>query len=82
MPPKTLIADETGLSRRSIAKHIAGYKTHPEFGRELEQHKYMGIKVLSSVFKLATDGNLKAAPLPQAFLLFRCHKAHVLPADK
>ncbi|MEP6614188.1 MAG: hypothetical protein ABJA76_19930 [Mucilaginibacter sp.] len=63
MPPKTLIAEETGLSRRTIAKHIAGYKTHPEFGRELEQFKYMGTKVLSSVFKLATNGDVKAARL-------------------
>jgi len=63
MPPKTLIAEETGLSRRTIRKHIEGYKTHPEFRRELEQFKYMGTKVLSSVFNLASSGDVKAARL-------------------
>jgi hypothetical protein len=63
MPPKTLIAEETGLSRPTIAKHLEGYKTHPEFRRELEQYKYMGTKVLSSIFKLASDGDVKAARL-------------------
>lgn len=63
MPPKTLIAEETGLSRPTIVKHIAGYKTHPQFKQELEQFKYMGTKILSSVFKLASDGDVKAARL-------------------
>ena len=63
MPPKSLIAQETGLSRATIAKHIAGYKAHPQFRQELEQYKYMGTKVLSSVFKLASDGDVKAARL-------------------
>ena len=63
MPPKTLISKETGLSRHTIAKHIAGYKTHPQFSQELEQNKYMGTRILSSIFKLASDSDVKAARL-------------------
>jgi len=63
MPPKSLIAEETGLSRQTVTKHIAGYKTHPEFRKEIEQFKFMATKILSSVFKLASNGDVKASRL-------------------
>ena len=63
MPPKNAIAAATGISRQTVAKHLAAYKTHPEFIAEIEQFKYMVPKVLANVFKFAGNGDMKAARL-------------------
>lgn len=63
MPPKTVIAAETGLSRQTVAKHFATYKTHPEYAAEMEQFKFMSPKVLAGIFKFALNGDMRAARL-------------------
>ena len=40
MPDKTAIAEETGLSRQTIAKHLKDYKAHPEYAAEMDRFKY------------------------------------------
>jgi predicted transcriptional regulator len=63
MPPISVITEETGLSRQTVAKHLKEYKTHPEFMAEIEQFKFMAPRVLASVFKFAVNGDTKAARL-------------------
>ncbi|MEO3405566.1 hypothetical protein AAFN85_16770 [Mucilaginibacter sp. CAU 1740] len=63
MPPKFMIARETGLSRQTVARHIATYKSHPQYLAEVEQFKYMTPSVLASVCKQACSGDVKAARL-------------------
>jgi hypothetical protein len=63
MPTKFLIARETGLSRQTVAKHLTGYKTHPQYLAETEQFKYLAPKILAGVCKLACNGDIKAARL-------------------
>ena len=63
MPPKFAIARECGLSRQTVAKHLTGYKTHPQYLAEMEQFKYMVPKILANVCKLACNGDVKAARL-------------------
>jgi hypothetical protein len=63
MPPKNAIAEVTGLSRQTIAKHLKEYKTQPECVAEMEQFKFMTTKLLASVFKFASSGDMRAARL-------------------
>jgi hypothetical protein len=63
MPPKTVIAGETGLSRQTVVKHFAAYKTHPEYMAAVEQFKFMAPMALASVFKAVINGDTKAARL-------------------
>ncbi|MCS3733809.1 hypothetical protein [Mucilaginibacter dorajii] len=63
MPSKNDIAQETGISRQTVAKHIKEYKEHPEFAAQMEQFKFMGHKILANVFKHASDGDMRAAKL-------------------
>lgn len=63
MPPKFAIARETGLSRQTVAKHLADYKAHPQYVAEMEQFKYMTPNILAGVCKRACNGDIKAARL-------------------
>jgi len=63
MPSKTLIAEETGLSRQTVVKHVKEYQTHPEHLAAVQQFKFMAPNVLASVFKSAINGDTKAARL-------------------
>ena len=63
MPAKSIIAEKTGLSRQTIAKHFKAYKRHPEFTAEMEQFKFMAPRVLANVFKFALNGDTRAARL-------------------
>jgi predicted transcriptional regulator len=63
MPTKTFIADETGLSRQTVVKHVKEYKTHPEHIAAVQQFKFMAPNVLASLFKSAINGDTKAARL-------------------
>jgi hypothetical protein len=63
MPAKSVIANETGLSRQTVAKHFAAYKRYPEYTSEMEQFKFMAPNVLANVFKHALNGDMKAARL-------------------
>jgi len=63
MPTKYQVAQESGLSRQTVAKHLAQYKNHPKYAAEMEQFKFMGTKLLASVFELASKGDVKASRL-------------------
>jgi hypothetical protein len=63
MPTKNTIAGQTGLSRQTVAKHFAAYRSHPEFTAEMEQFKFMAHNLLGNVFKYAAGGDMKAARL-------------------
>ncbi|WP_374949453.1 hypothetical protein [Mucilaginibacter sp.] len=63
MPAKGAIAEQTGLSRQTVAKHFNDYKTHPELLAEMEQFKFMAPRVLSTVFRSAVNGDMRAARL-------------------
>ncbi|MEO7214665.1 hypothetical protein [Mucilaginibacter sp.] len=63
MPTKNAIAEETGLSRQTVAKHFEEYRTHPEFIAEAEQFKLMSHEILANVFRFARKGDMKAARL-------------------
>jgi hypothetical protein len=63
MPCKNDIAEETGLSRQTVAKHMIEYKQHPEFIGEMEQFKFMSNQILTNVFKYANKGDMRAARL-------------------
>jgi len=63
MPDQSTIAEETGLSRQTVAKHLKEYKTHPAYAAQLEQFKFMAPKIMAKVFKFAVNGDVKAARL-------------------
>jgi predicted transcriptional regulator len=63
MPSVNNIAEETGLSRQTVSKHLKEYRTNPEYIAQLERFKYMAPKIIAGVFKLATRGDVKAARL-------------------
>ena len=63
MPSQGDIAEKTGLSRQTVAKHFKAYKTHPQFTAEMEQFKMMAPRLLSNVYKFALKGDTKAARL-------------------
>jgi len=63
MPTKTFIAEQTGLSRPTVVKHVKEYNTHPEYLAAVQQFKFMAPNVLASVFKSAINGDTKAARL-------------------
>ncbi|MEO8887084.1 MAG: hypothetical protein ABI367_13555 [Mucilaginibacter sp.] len=63
MPGKSTIAEETGLSRPTIDKHLIAYRQHPEFIAEMEQFKLMSNQILVNVFKYASNGDIRAARL-------------------
>ena len=63
MPPKAFIAEQTGLSRQTVVKHVKEYNQHPEYLAAVQQFKLMAPNVLASVFKSAINGDTKAARL-------------------
>jgi len=63
MPTKSSIANATGLSRQTVAKHFKDYKTSPEFTAHTEQFKFMAPKIMASVFRFASNGDIRAARL-------------------
>lgn len=63
MPAKSFIAEQTGLSRQTVTKHFATYKSQPEFIAQMEQFQFMSPKVLANVMRKAIKGDIKAARL-------------------
>jgi len=63
MPNKTQIAQQTGLSRQTITKHLKEYQTNPGRADEMEQFKIMTSKLISKVFNFAVNGDIRAARL-------------------
>jgi hypothetical protein len=61
MPTKNDIAKETGLSRQTVAKHLVGFMSSPEFTEQMDQFKFMAPKVLANVYKVAGKGDMRAA---------------------
>lgn len=53
MPTKSQIANDTGLSRQTVHKHLSGYAEHPLYAEQLNQFKFMADRVLAKVIKLA-----------------------------
>lgn len=63
MPTKNQIANDTGLSRQTIHKHLSGYAEHPLYAEQLKQFKFMADRGLAKVIKQAAQGDMKAARL-------------------
>lgn len=63
MPAKETIAEKTGLSRQTVAKHLAEYTRHPMFKAEQQQFEFISNKLLAGVFRLADGGDIRAAKL-------------------
>jgi len=63
MPAQGVIAEKTGLSRQTVAKHFKEYQLHPQYTAQLEQFKLMAPDLLANVFKFASNGDTKAARL-------------------
>lgn len=63
MPTMFELSDRTGLSRQTLGKHLKEYRKHPQFVEYLEQFRFMGQKILSKMFQLAMNGNVRAARL-------------------
>lgn len=64
MPTMNQIAEETGLSRQTISKHLKDYQAHPLFVEERMKFKFMADRVLAKIYKVAvSNGDVKAAKL-------------------
>lgn len=63
MPSKDEIAEECGLSRQTIHKHLSEYAEHPLFKEELTQFKFASTSLLAKIYKMAIQGDIKAAKL-------------------
>jgi hypothetical protein len=63
MPAKNAIAEKTGLSRQTVAKHLATYNRHPDFTAQMEQFKFMAPNLFAGIYKLALNGDVRAAKL-------------------
>ena len=63
MPTINAVAQKTGLSRQSVARHLKEYKKHPDFTSQMEQFELMAPNVLATVFKSAVSGDVRAARL-------------------
>jgi predicted DNA-binding protein YlxM (UPF0122 family) len=63
MPTMNEIVDECGLSRQTIHKHLKEYMNHPLYLEHIRQFKYSASIVLAQIYKLALNGDMKAAKL-------------------
>ena len=63
MPNKSQLAEETGLSRQTINKHLKEYQTHPGYAAQAEQFKIMAPSIMAKVFQFAVNGDIRAAKL-------------------
>ena len=63
MPTRNQLAEETGLSRQTISKHLKEYQSHPGHAEQIEQFKMMAPRLMAKVFQSATKGDIRAAKL-------------------
>ncbi len=63
MPMRTQLAEETGISRQSIAEHVKEYEQNANYLAQLQQHKLMGTQLLTTVLRKALNGDVRAARL-------------------
>lgn len=62
-PLKNEIAEETKLSRQTIAKHLKEFSSSEEYEELQNEFKLLNHQVLGQVYRYAIDGNIKAARL-------------------
>lgn len=63
MPGRTLLAEQTGLSRQTIHKHVKEYEQNANYLAQQAQLKFMSSHVLGTVLKKAMQGDTQAAKL-------------------
>lgn len=63
LPTHMEISYATGLSRQTIHKHLKSFDQHDEYNATLNQYRFMSTKILDKVYRLAMDGDTKAAKL-------------------
>jgi hypothetical protein len=57
------IAEETGLSRVTVAKHLKEYYESETFKEKENAWKFLREKLLSKIYSFAYDGNMRAAKI-------------------
>jgi hypothetical protein len=63
MPNKNQIADECGLSRQTITKHLKEYRNQPGYADQMEQFKFMTPRLIAKIYRFAAKGDIRAARL-------------------
>ena len=63
VPNTTEIAEQTNLSRQTVAKHLQTFTSHPLYREEIEQFRSQSKDVLAIVSNHALNGNMKAIKL-------------------
>lgn len=63
IPNQLQIAEETGISRRTVSKHLKDYSKNPLFIALTDQLKIMGMWVMGRVLESALCGYKGSTPL-------------------
>ncbi|MBK7560894.1 MAG: hypothetical protein IPI68_05100 [Chitinophagaceae bacterium] len=63
IPTIKAIADETGLSRVTVTKHLKEYYDSETFKEKETTYKFLREKLLAKVYNYAYDGNMRAAKI-------------------
>ncbi len=63
MPTRTQLAEETGISRKSIQHHIKEYEKNANYLAQKEQYKFMGNQLLTAMLRKGLGGDVGAAKL-------------------
>jgi len=63
MPNCIELAEETGLSRQTVHKHLTEFNSSLFYSEHIEQFRIMIPSLLNRLYKMATGGNIKAAKL-------------------
>ena len=63
IPTIKSIAEETGLSRVTVAKHLKEYYDSDTYKEKENAYKFLREKLLTRIYSYAYDGNMKAAKI-------------------
>lgn len=63
IPPKSHIADVTGISRETVRKHMKSFSENSTYQAQLEGYSMMISHVIGKVFRASIGGDLQAAKL-------------------
>jgi hypothetical protein len=63
IPSVKSIAEETGLSRVTVAKHLKEYYDSETYKEKESAYKFLREKLLTRIYSYAYDGNMKAAKI-------------------
>jgi len=63
VPTIKSIAEETGLSRVTVAKHLKEYYDSETYKEKENAYKFLREKLLTRIYSYAYDGNMKAAKI-------------------